>query len=326
MAQTTLSPPGASRERAKGRSPVTPGRASAIKRRRRRSTLSAFAFLTPWMLGLIIMVLGPMIASLYLSFTNYDLITAPRWTGLANYERMFTLDPRYLRSVVVTVTYAVVSAPAILVFSLLLALFLNQGIKFLSVYRALFYIPSLMGGSVAISVLWLQVFGGAGMFNDVLRFFGIHHGSWVGDPGTALSTVITLAVWTFGATMIIFLAGLRQIPESYYEAARIDGANAWQRFWNVTTPSLTPVIFFNGLLVIIHSFESFTPAYVISGGTGQPADSLLMYTVYLYQKGFVDFQMGYASAMAWVLLVVLGLIAGLIFWSTKYWVYYGEDS
>jgi multiple sugar transport system permease protein len=126
--------------------------------------------------------------------------------------------------------------------------------------------------------------------------------------------------------MVIFLAGLRQIPESYYEAARLDGTNAWQRFWHVTFPSLTPVIFFNGLLVVVHSFESFTPAYVISGGTGQPADSLLMYTVYLYQRGFVDYQMGYASALAWILLLALAIIAGLIFWSSRYWVYYGEDS
>jgi multiple sugar transport system permease protein len=222
--------------------------------------------------------------------------------------------------------YAVVSAPAILVFSLLLAIFLNRGIRFLAVYRALFYIPSLLGASVAISVLWLKVFGGDGLVNDALGAFGIGHGSWVGNPDTALSTVITLAVWTFGSTMVIFLAGLRQIPEAYYEAARLDGANAWQRFWSVTFPQLTPVIFFNGVLVVIHSFESFTPAYVISGGTGQPADSLLMYTVYLYQRGFVDYQMGYASAMAWVLLAALAVIAGLIFWSSRFWVHYGEEA
>jgi multiple sugar transport system permease protein len=305
---------------------VTPERAAAIKRRRRRDNLTAFGFLTPWMIGIIVIVLGPMLASLYLSFTNYDLIGTPSWIGLDNYKRMFTADSRFLHSVSVTVTYALVSAPAILVFSLLLALFLNKGIRFLAVYRSLFYIPSLLGASVAISVLWLQVFGGDGMFNDVLRLFGIKHGSWVGDPNTALGTVITLAVWTFGATMVIFLAGLRQIPESYYEAARLDGTNAWQRFWHVTFPSLTPVIFFNGLLVVVHSFESFTPAYVISGGTGQPADSLLMYTVYLYQRGFVDYQMGYASALAWILLLALAIIAGLIFWSSRYWVYYGEDS
>lgn len=297
-----------------------------MKSRRRRDNLSAFSFLTPWMIGVVVIVLGPMLASLYLSFTNYDLIGTPVWTGMANYQRLFTADPRFIKSVSVTLTYAVVSAPAILVFALALAIFLNRGIKFLSAYRALFYIPSLLGGSVAISVLWLQVFGGNGMVNDVLSFFGIHHASWVGDPNSALSTVIILAMWTFGATMVIFLAGLRQIPETYYEAARLDGANAWQRFRNITVPYLTPVIFFNGLLVIIHSFESFTPAYVISGGTGQPADSLLMYTVYLYQRGFVDFQMGYASAMAWMLLIALGIIAGLIFWSTKYWVHYGEES
>src|SRR3954469_24342050 len=304
----------------------SPERLKSIKRRRRMDSLSAFGFLTPWMLGIVLIVIGPMLASLYLSFTRYDLITSPTFAGLANYQRMFTADSRLIHSVEVTLTYAVVSAPAILVFSLLLAVFLNRGIRFLSVYRSLFYIPSLLGGSVAISVLWLQVFGQNGMFNGVLKFFGIEHGSWVGDPNSALSTVIALAVWTFGSTMVIFLAGLRQIPESYYEAARLDGANAWQRFWSVTVPSLTPVIFFNGLVVVVHSLGSLMPAYVISGGTGQPADSLLMYTVYLYQRGFVDYQMGYASALAWVLLVVLAAIAGLIFWSSKFWVYYGEES
>jgi multiple sugar transport system permease protein len=325
MSRSTLAEPATQSER-RAHDMKAPERAAAIKRRRRRESLSAFGFLTPWMLGIIFIVVGPMVASLYLSFTNFDLIGTPKWTGFANYQRMFTADPRFMKSVGVTIAYAVVSAPAILVFSLLLAIFLNRGIRFLAVYRALFYIPSLLGASVAISVLWLKVFGGDGLVNDALGAFGIGHGSWVGNPDTALSTVITLAVWTFGSTMVIFLAGLRQIPEAYYEAARLDGANAWQRFWSVTFPQLTPVIFFNGVLVVIHSFESFTPAYVISGGTGQPADSLLMYTVYLYQRGFVDYQMGYASAMAWVLLAALAVIAGLIFWSSRFWVHYGEEA
>jgi multiple sugar transport system permease protein len=318
QATATLAPP---RARAGSRE----DRKAAIRRRARRDNAAAFGFLSPWLLGMVVIVLGPMLYSLYLSFTRYDLINPAEWVGMQNYARLIQ-DPRWLKSVSVTLTYSIVSVPAILVFSLLLALFLNMGIRFLSVYRTLFYIPSLLGASVAISILWLQVFGTSGIFNRVLGFFGIHHGSWIGDPSTALGTLIVLAVWTFGSTMVIFLAGLRQIPESYYEAARLDGANAWQRFWAVTFPQLTPVIFFNGLLVVVHSFQSFTPAYVVSGGTGQPADSLLMYTVYLYTRGFVDFQMGYAAAMAWVLLLALAIIAGLIFWSSKYWVFYGEDS
>nr|WP_254362918.1 sugar ABC transporter permease [Pseudarthrobacter phenanthrenivorans] len=306
--------------------PTIPDRAKALRRRKRKQAFSAYRFLTPWFLGLILIVLGPMLASLYLSFTRFELIGTPDWIGTKNYERMFTDDTRFLHSVQATLLYSVVSVPAILIFSLLLAVFLNHGIRFLSVYRSLFYIPSLLGGSVAIAVLWLEIFGREGLVNDVLKVIGIDHGSWVGDPSTALGTVVVLATWTFGSTMVIFLAGLRQIPQSYYEAARVDGANAWQRFWSITFPMLTPVIFFNGLLTIVHSFQSFTPAFVISGGTGQPADSLLLYTVYLYQRGFVDFQMGYASALAWALLAVLGLIAGFIFWSSRFWVYYGEES
>lgn len=303
-----------------------PGRRRAMKRNRRRNALSAYGFLSPWLIGMVVITLGPMIASLYLSFTRYDLIGSAEWIGLDNYVRMFESDPRYLKSVQVTIMYTVLSVPGILIFSLLLAVFLNRGMKFLSVYRALFYIPSLLGSSVAIAVLWLQVFGSSGIFNAFLGLFGIEGQSWIGNPSTALYTVVALAIWTFGSTMVIFLAGLRQIPASYYEAAQLDGANRWQQFWSITFPHLTPVIFFNGLLVVVNSLQSFTPAYVISGGTGQPADSLLLYTVYLYQKGFVDFQMGYASAMAWALLLALALITGGIFWSSRYWVFYGEDS
>jgi len=309
-----------------GNLPTDPDRRRILKRNRRRNALSAYGFLSPWLIGMVVITLGPMVASLYLSFTRYDLIGSADWIGLGNYVRMFESDPRYLKSVGVTFMYTLISVPGILIFSLLLALFLNRGMRFLATYRALFYIPSLLGSSVAIAVLWLQVFGSGGIFNAFLGVFGIDGQSWIGNPNTALYTVVALAVWTFGSTMVIFLAGLRQIPLSYYEAAQIDGANKWQQFWSITFPHLTPVIFFNGLLTLVNSLQSFTPAYVISGGTGQPADSLLLYTVYLYQKGFVDFQMGYASAMAWALLIALGLLTAGLFWSARFWVFYGEDS
>ncbi|WP_165759666.1 carbohydrate ABC transporter permease [Rathayibacter oskolensis] len=296
------------------------------KRQRRREALSAYAFLSPWLIGLVVIVLGPMIASLYLSFTRYDLIGTPEFIGLDNYERMLTADPRFLKTVGVTALYTAISVPGILVFSLLLAMFLNRGMRFLGIYRALFYLPSLLGGSVAIAVLWIQVFGSEGIVNAVLGLVGIDGPSWVGNPSTALITVIALSIWTFGSTMVIFLAGLRQIPDAYYEAAQLDGASRLQRFTTITLPHLTPVIFFNGLLTIVNALQSFTPAYVISGGTGQPADSLLLYTVYLYLRGFVDFQMGYASALAWALLLGLAAITAVLFWSTRYWVFYGEDS
>lgn len=326
MPQTLASPAVPDLPEQPGPIQTSPSRIAGIRKRRRQEHRAAYLFLTPWFLGLIAIVLGPMLASLYLSFTRYDLIGSPEWIGLDNYERMLTGDARYIKSVTVTAVYTLLSVPGILIFSLLLALFLNRGMRFVGLYRVLFYIPSLLGGSVAIAVLWLQVFGSAGIFNEVLALFGVEGQSWIGNPNSALFTVVVLAIWTFGSTMVIFLAGLRQIPRSYYEAAALDGANHWQQFWSITFPHLTPVIFFNGLLTLVNALQSFTPAYVISGGTGQPADSLLIYTVYLYQRGFADFQMGYASAMAWALLVALALIAGALFWSSRYWVFYGEDS
>ncbi len=326
MTETITSSTGVELPEDPGPVQASPNRRAGILKRRRQEYRAAYLFLTPWFLGLAAIVLGPMLASLYLSFTRYDLIGEPQWVGLDNYERMLTADSRFMKSVTVTLLYTVLSVPGILVFSLLLALFLNRGLRFLGVYRVLFYIPSLLGGSVAIAVLWLQVFGSEGLFNAVLGLFGINGQSWIGNPNSALLTVVTLAIWTFGSTMVIFLAGLRQIPQTYYEAAELDGAGRWKQFWSITFPHLTPVIFFNGLLTIVNALQSFTPAYVISGGTGQPADSLLLYTVYLYQRGFADFQMGYASALAWALLVALALVTALLFWSARYWVFYGEDS
>jgi multiple sugar transport system permease protein len=217
------------------------------------------------------------------------------------------------------------SVPLILIFSLTVATVLNRGLAGLAIYRSLFYVPSLIGGSVGIGLLWKQVFGERGVFNDFLLLFGIHGKGWITNPTWALPSVIGLHVWTFGASMVIFLAALRQIPESYYEAASIDGANAFQRFRRITLPLLTPVIFFNMVLLIIGSFQSFTQAYVISGGRGGPVDTTLLYSLYLYNQAFQQLQMGYASAMAWILLVGIALLTGIIFWSSRFWVFYGDD-
>ena len=302
-------------------------RRRALRRRHRAESIAAFGFLSPWLVGLVVITIGPMIASLVLSFTRYELIGTPEFIGLENYVRMFTEDPRWLSSVRVTALYTVLGVPLVLVFSLALAVFLNRGVRGLAIYRTLFYVPSLLGGSVAIAILWIQVFGRDGLVNAVLGVFGVSEArSWVGDPSTALMTLVALTVWTFGSTMVIFLAGLRQIPTEYYEAAALDGAGKWRQFVLITLPHLTPVIFFNGLLTLINSLQSFTPAYVISGGSGAPADSLLLYTVYLYQRGFTNFQMGYASALAWALLIGLAAITAVLFWSSRYWVFYGEDS
>jgi len=212
----------------------------------------------------------------------------------------------------------------VLLFSLAVAVALNRGLRGLAIYRSLFYVPSLIGASVGIGLLWKEVFGERGVVNDILALFGVAGRGWINNPTFALPSVIALNVWTFGASMVIFLAALRQIPESYYEAASIDGANAWQRFRRITLPLITPVIFFNTVLLLINSFQSFTQAFVVSNGRGGPVDSTLLYSLYLYQQAFQQLQMGYASAMAWILLIAIGLATALMFWSSRYWVFYGD--
>lgn len=285
----------------------------------------AYVFLAPWLIGLVLITLGPLVASLVLSFTHYDLFTNPAWIGLDNYRQMLA-DPAFFQSLQVTVSYVVVSVPSILVLSLALALALNRGLRGLTVYRALFYLPSLLGGSVAIAELWRQVFGTNGMLNQILLLFHIQGPPWIGQPSTALYTLVALNVWQFGATMIIFLAGLRQIPQSLYESAQVDGATKLRQFWHITVPMLSPVIFFNTVLGLIRAFQVFTSAYVVSGGTGGPAGSTLLYALYLYQQGFTNYDMGYAAGMAWVLLALVAVLTGLTFLTARFWVFYGDQA
>jgi multiple sugar transport system permease protein len=284
---------------------------------------AAFLFLLPWFLGLFAITFGPMLASLYLSFTKYNLLQPPVFNGLENFERMFT-DERLHASLGVTFTYVLVSVPLQLALALGLAVLLDRGVRGLSFYRSAFYLPSLIGGSVAIAVLWRTIFGTDGLFNQGLGLFGLEGQGWISEPSTALSTLIVLNVWTFGAPMVIFLAGLRQVPASLYEAASVDGASRWRQFFTVTLPLITPIIFFNLVLQIIHAFQAFTQAFVVSGGTGGPADSTLFYSLYLYQRGFGSFDMGYASALAWLLLLIVGAFTAVNFWASKYWVFYDD--
>jgi multiple sugar transport system permease protein len=292
--------------------------------RSRREALAAYAFLAPWFAGLLGLTLGPMLYSLYLSFTRYNLLTPPQWRGLSNYRLMLD-DPRFLHSITVTVKYVVIAVPSVLVVSLAVALVLSRGMRFLPFYRAAFYLPSLVGASVAVSFLWRQIFAGNGVLNALLRVVGVDGRTWIGDPKTALYTLVLLSAWTFGSPMIIFLAGIRQVPRDLYEAAEVDGAGRVRRFVSVTLPMLSPLIFFNILLTTVNAFQAFTPAYVISQGTGGPADSTLFYTLYLYQRGFTQLDMGYASAMAWVLLVVLGVFTAVMFATSRFWVHYGDE-
>ena len=295
------------------------------RRFRVSENVAGYLFLSPWLVGLFVIVIGPMIASLYLSFTEYNPLTSPSWVGWDNYVRLFTDDPRYIASLKVTLIYVVVSVPLQLAFALFLAMVLDKGLRGLSFYRSVYYLPSLLGSSVAIAILWRRVFSGDGLVNSFLGVFGIEGRSWISEPATAVYTLVALSVWTFGAPMVIFLAGLRQIPDMYYEAAAVDGAGRVRRFFSITVPLLTPVIFFNLILQMIGAFQAFTPAFVVSDGTGGPVDSTLFYTLYLYQEGFASFRMGYASAMAWVLFVVIALFTALNFAASKYWVFYGDE-
>ena len=319
----TLSPPAATAPEPASHRPAAPGRSRSLNRRTREA-IAGYGFLAPWIAGMVLLTLGPMAYSLYLSFTDYDLMSSPNWIGLGNYERM-AADPRLASSVLVTLKYVAVSVPGVLAFSLGVAMILNKGMRFLPFYRAAFYLPSLIGTSVAIAVLWRQVFGGDGIVNAALGTLGISGQSWIGDPDSALWTLVVLNVWTFGSTMVIFLAGLRQIPTDLYEAASVDGAGPIRRFLSVTVPLLTPLIFFNLLLTTVNAFQAFTPAYVVSGGTGGPLDSTLFYTLYLYLRGFANLEMGYASAMAWALVVVLAVFTAALFASSRYWVHYGDE-
>lgn len=297
---------------------------SGSTRRHHPDNRLAAVFLGPWVLGLVLITAVPMVASLVLAFTDYSLIAAPRWSGLDNIRRMIE-DARLHHSLLVTLTYVIVSTPLQLAVALAVALVLNTGMRGLALYRSIFYLPSLIGASVAVAILWRQMFGSRGLVNELLGRLGFTDlPGWVSDPRSALWTIVLLHVWTFGAPMVIFLAGLRQIPAQYYEAAAVDGAARWTRFVHITLPLLTPIIFFNLVLQTINAFQSFTQAFVVSGGTGGPSDSTLFYTLYLYQRGFGDFDMGYASAMGWVLLLIVAAFTAVNFALSRRWVFYDD--
>ena len=308
--------------------PVTrPAPPVTRRRRRNRNNAAGYLFMTPWLLGFVFIIGGPVLVSLYLSFTDYSLLGTPQWIGWDNYAQMFTADDQFYSSLKVTLTYLVVSVPLVQAFALALATILNRGVRGLAIYRTVYYIPSLIGGSVAIAILWRFVFGANGLLNGLLSALGVAAStSWIGTPDTALYTLVVLNVWQFGAAMIIYLAGLRQVPVDLHEAARLDGAGAVRRYVSITLPLLSPVILFNVLMNMVGAFQAFNSAYIISDGTGGPADSTLFYTLYLYQRGFVDFDMGYASALGWLLLVVVGLAALALFRLSRRLVFYGDQS
>lgn len=280
-----------------------------------------YLMITPWLIGFIVIYFIPMIASLVLSFTNYTMLNTPKFVGLENFKRMFTQDATFWPSLGVTFYYVFAVVPLRLAFALFVAMLLNSKRKFLGMYRAVFYIPSLIGGSVAVAIIWRQMFGDKGVLMSLLALVGVYQKtSLIGDTSTAIWTIIILGVWQFGSSMLIFLAGLKQIPIYLYEAAKMDGANSAQTFFKITLPMLTPIIFFNLILQIINSFKAFTESFIITNGG--PMNSTLFFVLNLYKRAFAYNQMGYSCAMAWILVLIMGAFTLLLFRSQKRWVYY----
>lgn len=303
----------------------TPESVSAYKRRRRHENLIGYVYLSPWLIGFLVFTFVPIIASFVLAFTKYDILSAPKWIGFDNFERMLFKDSRYWQSVRVTFHYVFTAIPLRLVFALIVAMLLNTKRKMIPAYRAMYYAPSIVGGSIAVAVMWGQIFGKTGLVNYILAGFGIQGLVWLSDVRTAIWPLIILAAWQFGSPMLIFLAGLKQIPTELYESAGIDGAGSWSRFLKITLPMLTPVILFNLVMQMISGFLVFSQAFILSNGLGDPMDSLLVYALYLYQQAFVNFKMGYSAAMAWALLLVVAFFTAIVFKTSQYWVFYESE-
>jgi multiple sugar transport system permease protein len=307
-----------------------------------REAIAGYLFILPWLLGFVILMGGPILFSLALSFAKWDGITGTggiSFIGLDNFREMGH-DPRFLKSVYNTFVYTVASVPLTMAGGILVALLMNQKIKGIAFFRTVFYLPSVTAG-VASAFLWFFIFQpDYGLLNYSIKLVGqvanffvnlvvpvelnIHGPQWLADPAWAKTAYVIMSLWGVGSSMIIYLAGLQGIPEQLYEAADIDGASTWQQFMNVTLPMLSPVVFFNLILTVIGSFQIFTPAFVLSGGNGAPADSALFYVLYIYQQGFALFKFGYASALAWLLFLVIMLVT-LIQFKFSGWVYYEGD-
>ncbi|MCO5731438.1 carbohydrate ABC transporter permease [Rhizobium sp. SSA_523] len=280
-------------------------------------------YLSPYIIGLMIFTALPFAASFYLSFTDYNLMSAPVFTGLDNYWKLFTGDRTFRKSLWVTLVYVFTTVPLKLAFALFIAVILNYKLKFINFFRTAFYVPSILGGSIAIAVMWRYLFADVGIVNMALQAIGLEPVNWFGDPGNALFTITLLRLWQFGSAMVIFLAALQSIDKSLYEAASIDGAGKLSTFWHITMPLITPVIFFNLIMQMVQAFQEFNGPYIIT--QGGPLKSTYLLPLYIYEEAFKRFDMGYASAIAWVLFVIIMVLTVIAFWSSRHWVYYAGD-
>ena len=303
--------------------------ANPIKKRARseswlnEESIAGYVFSLPFIIGFLMFMLIPMALSLYYSFCKYDIQTPPEFVGLNNYIRIFTNDKVFTKALTVTCYYAFIGTPLKVIFALIVALILNHETRAVGLYRAVYYLPSIIGGSVAVAILWRRLFESTGTINAIFSnvFPSLAGFNWFSE-GPAIWVLIILTVWQFGSSMLIFLSSLKQIPMELYEAASIDGANGFRRFWTVTLPLLTPTIFFNLVQQTINSFLAFTQSKLITNG--EPRNSTLFYTVYQYNKAFPaqgKSQMGYASALAWIMLIIVSVVTLLLFKTRKKWVY-----
>ena len=292
-----------------------------LKKAMNNERTAGMIFTMPFTIGFLLFMIVPMGISLYYSFCSYDILSPPVFTGLQNFKTMFA-DETFYKSIKVTFFFAFVSVPLRLLFALIVAMLLLKSTKMTGFYRAAYYLPSIIGGSVAVAILWKRMFATDGVINKLLQAVGINCTmSWLGNTKTAIWVLIILAVWQFGSSMLIFLSSLKQIPQSLYEAANVDGANGISKFFRITLPLLTPTIFFNLVMQMINGFLAFTQCYIIT--QGKPMNSTLFYTVYMYQQSFEFYNTGYGAALAWVMLAMIGMITLFLFATKKFWVYEG---
>ena len=288
---------------------------------KRKDNIAGYVLLLPWLFGFLLMWLIPMLISIYYSMTDFNLLNTPKFIGMQNYIRVFTQDKTFIKAMGVTFSYVLLLVPLRLAFALWVAMILNQKRMFLGLYRTLYYVPSIVGGSIAVSIVWKQIFGNEGVAMTLLRLFGVEQKmSFLGNPKTALGVIVLMGVWQFGSSMLIFLSALKQIPNSLYESAKVDGATNRQTFWRITLPMLTPTIFFNLIMQIVNGFRVFTESYVITNGG--PMNSTLSYVLYLYQRAFKYFDMGYSCALAWILVIIIGFFTAILFKTQDNWVHY----
>lgn len=283
---------------------------------------TGLVFVLPWIFGFGLLQLYPFVASLFYSFTDYSMRDSFQWIGMKNYVDMFTVDPNFLKSAGVTFLYVLFSVPLKLVFALLIAVILNAKLRCINAFRTLYYIPSILGGSVAVSVLWRAMFLKNGLVNHLLSSLGIPPVDWFGTGLAAVFTISLLSVWQFGSSMVLFLAGLKQIPQELYEAGSVDGASRLIMFFKITIPQLTPIIFFNMIMQMIQALQQFTAAFIVTNGG--PMKWTYLYGMKLYEEAFSNFKMGYASALSWMLVLVVFIMTVLLFKSSDSWVHY-ED-